>query len=168
MSQVSEDWGSMVIPGVYMIQRAPSASSLSTIMQPDGTLNLELLHLEIDEMEKHIELLRKSNIEIAAYLRETRENGEEAEEGGGMASMVACSSGAVESEDDDAVFREALDENVLVIAKKEMELEQLKALIAGQRCGCCSGHSHKPVDEPAVRPTPVSAPAPERETRITL
>jgi hypothetical protein len=150
----------MVIPGVYMIQRAPSASSLSSIVQSDGTINLELLHLEVDEMEKHIELLRKSNIEIAAYLRDKRKNGEEDEEGGGVGSMVALSNGTTEGEDDDAVFREALEENVLVIAKKERDLAQLKELIKGQRCGCCSAHSHP--DAPQAEPSP------PRQTRVTL
>lgn len=160
MTQANEEWGDMVIPGVYMIQRAPTTSSLSTVIQTDGSINLELLHLEIDELEKHIELLRKSNIEIAAYLREKRENGEEDEEGGGMSSMAACASGAVEMEDDDAVFREALEENVLVIAKKEMDLAQLRELVKGQRCGCGSAHSH----QNAVQTNPV----PQKPTTITL
>lgn len=167
MSHSTEDWGDMVLPGVYMIQRTPNANTLSTIVQSDGTLNLELLHLEIDEVEKHIEMLRKSNVEIAAYLKDKRENAvEEDNDGGGMSSMVAHSSGETETEDDDAVFREALEENVLVIAKKEHELALLKELIKGQRCGCCSSHAHHE-STPTIDPPPPEL-APARETRITL
>lgn len=160
MSGSDGGWGDMIIPGVYMIQRTPKANILSTIVQPDGTLNLELLHLEIDELQRHIELLRKSNVEIAAYLKEKRENGEEDEEGGGMSTTVALSSGATEEEDDDAVFLEALEENVLVITNKERELEQLRELIKGQRCGCGGAHSHQHGAEPDQ-----AAPSP---TGITL
>ncbi|KAG5501585.1 hypothetical protein JKF63_03415 [Porcisia hertigi] len=161
MREGNDHWGEMIFPGVYMIQRSTGTPMTSGTAQPDNPVNLELVHLEIDETEKYIELLKKSNHEIAAYLMEQKERRSTEEEGGGAAaSMIALSDGGVEEEDDEAVFREALEENVLVIARKKRELAQLRALIEGQRCGCSCAHS-KSVD-------PQSIAAPNDESRIAL
>ncbi|CAG9576848.1 conserved hypothetical protein [Leishmania major strain Friedlin] len=160
MSQSNHDWGDMVLPGVYMIHRSTGSRMTSGTVPPDRAVNLELVHLEIEETEDYIELLQKSNNEIAAYLKEQRESRSAEEEGGVAASMIELSDGGVEEEDDDAVFREALEENGLVIARKKRELEQLRALISGQRCGCSCAHTQH------HDPQPIGAP--RNETRIIL
>ncbi|CAJ1029359.1 hypothetical protein Q4I30_005178 [Leishmania utingensis] len=159
MSQGNEDWGDMVLPGVYMIQRSTGAGMTSGTVRPDKTVNLELVHLQIDETKKYVELLEKSNKDIATYLKEQRESRSTEEGGGGAGSMIALS-GDMEEEDNDSVFREALEENELVIARKKRELEQLRALIGGQRCGCSCTHTQ--------HHDPQSITAPSSETRISL
>ncbi|GET89889.1 hypothetical protein, conserved [Leishmania tarentolae] len=160
MSQDNDDWGDMVLPGVYMIQRSICSGTITGPVTPEKMVNLELVHLEINETEKYIELLQKSNNEIAAYLKERRESRSAEEEGGGAASMMELSDGGVEEEDDDVVFREALEENALVIARKKRELEQLRTLISGQRCGCLCAHTQH------YDPQPIAGL--RNETRITL
>lgn len=162
MSGNNADWGDMVLPGVYMIQRTAKSALTTETVQADGTVNLELVHLEIEEAEKHIELLDKSNREIALYLKEKREGSCDGEGDAGVTSMAALADGGVEEEEDDAVFREALEENVLVIARKKREVELLRALLGGQRCGCSHAHAHPHA------PPPPPAVEPNAETRITL
>ncbi|CAC9500772.1 conserved hypothetical protein [Leishmania infantum JPCM5] len=160
MSQSNDDWGDMVLPGVYMIQRSTGSGMTSGTVPPDKAVNLELIHLEIEETEEYIELLQRSNNEIAAYLKDQRESRFAEEEGGVGTSMIELSDGGLEEEDDDAVFREALEENALVIARKKKELEQLRALISEQRCGCSCAHTQH------HNPQPIAAP--RNETRIIL
>ncbi|KAG5476002.1 hypothetical protein CUR178_03717 [Leishmania enriettii] len=160
MSQGNDDWGDMVLPGVYMIRRCSGTGTTGGMVQSGKTANLELVHLEIDEMEKHIELLQKSNREIAAYLKEKQESRSAQEEGEGSGSMVALSDGGVGEEGDDEAFREAMEENILVVARKKKELEHLRALIGGQRCGCLCTHTQ---DQ-----DPQSTAALSDQARITL
>ncbi|KAG5475469.1 hypothetical protein LSCM1_03589 [Leishmania martiniquensis] len=141
MSRGDDEWGDMVLPGVYMIRRCSSTGVTSGAVQPDKMVNLELLHLEIEDMERHIELLQKSNREIVAYLKEKGESRSAQEEGGGSGSLIEFSNGGLAEEDEDEVFLEAMEENTLVIERKKKELESLRMLIGGQRCGCSSTHT---------------------------
>lgn len=163
MSAQSSDWGDMVLPGVYMIRRGVHTSRLQQILSSDGHLNLELVHLEVEELTRDIERLTRSNEEIVYYLSHKEEykggdTSEDASQDCSMAAMLATSAGETVEEDDDEVFRDAIQENESVIKRKEAELALLYKLIANQKCGC---HAHKSADPPAAD----TATVPQTENR---
>lgn len=159
-----------------MIQRA-SRSARPDFVNEDGTVNYEMVHLMINELQTHIGRLKKSNEEIAEYLNRSRDEeqaGEEEDDGAEEPTMSALvqagpekeakEGGAVLNDDDDDVFREALVENEHVIHRKEKELAALLLLVKDQRCGC---HFHRAVGEPHVAPPTDVAPDVPSD-RITL
>lgn len=152
MSAQGEDWGDMVMPGVHMIRRTMTVSQTQKILNPDGKLNLQLIHLKMEELARDIKRLTKSNVEIVYYLShkdEYKDSGADDDDGGdcSMAAMMATTNDKIEEEDDDEIFIEALQENESVIKGKEAELELLGALIDSQKCGCSA---HRVAAIPAV------------------
>ncbi|EPY28440.1 hypothetical protein STCU_02603 [Strigomonas culicis] len=174
---MSSEWGAMVFPGVYMIQKAKTSDALDEIVKDDGSLNYELIYLEIEELSVHIEKLKASNIEIEKYISQqgnvlhSREDEEEncmsglAHEGHMDGSSTYDDSDHSDDEERESnadedkkeedleIFREALLENENTIYRKEKELELLMKLVKDQKCGC-SFHAHgQHATHPAIENT---------------
>lgn len=167
---MSSEWGTMVQPGVYMIQKSNTSDDLAKIVKEDGSLNYELIYLEIEELSTHIEKLKASNIEIEKYIAQqgnaSAHGGEDEDENcmSGMANQGHTdhipandnnddsnsneeegnekdSNSEAVPEEDLEIFREALLENENVIFRMQKELELLTKLVKDQKCGC-SFHTH--------------------------
>lgn len=132
----NEEWGKMVMPGVYMIPRGPLLSSEVVESDEYYLSHPDLIHHDIQELEGLVAKLRSSNQEIEDYLSDLNR---EKSEGPRMLSVDerAC--------DDDDMFLEAIVENKRIIGEKEIELRRLRNLIVLQSCGkklneekCCS------------------------------
>lgn len=164
------DWGDMVAPGVYIIQRSQKNADLSSIVERSGSVNLELVHLEIEEVQRHIDMLQKNNIEMAELIKELRSSSiaTDNQDSGKSNKKAALCNGEIADEGDEELLLDAIAENKDVIALKQRELDHLNKLIKGQRCGCSCSHKSGAVAE-STDPTPVrEVTETESVTQITL
>lgn len=124
----NDNWGEMVIPGVFMIQRnkiVPTEPSLTKEANP--YTNPELIHGEIKELEALVRKLKESNTEIMNYLADqSRDRGTDERR------LVDVDGQAC---DEDEEFRAAMIENEHIIREKEVEIKRLEKLIELQHCG---------------------------------
>ncbi|EKF26596.1 hypothetical protein MOQ_009705 [Trypanosoma cruzi marinkellei] len=158
------DWGEMVLPGVYML-RGSTASSRGKIFGLDASKpQLELILNEIDVMERHVKKLKESNGEIKEYLKNRGDSIMES-------TNTIPTSGAViavsDTEDINDVLAEALVENEAIISRKERELNELRQLIQSNRCAC-SYHSIRESNEGNSVPDDISRNSVATEVRGVL
>ncbi|PWU99544.1 hypothetical protein C4B63_9g200 [Trypanosoma cruzi] len=131
------EWGEMVLPGVYMLRGSTTSSRGRTFDLDASKLQLELILNEIEVMERHMKKLKESNNEIKEYLKN---RGDSIMESTNTISTSGAVAAVSDTEDINDVLAEALVENETIISRKEMELNELKQLIQSNRCAC-SYHS---------------------------
>ncbi|EAN91645.1 hypothetical protein C3747_88g195 [Trypanosoma cruzi] len=141
--RVKNDWGEMVLPGVYMLRGSTTSSRGRTFDLDASKLQLELILNEIEVMERHVKKLKESNSEIKEYLKN---HGDSIMESTNTISTSGAVAAVIDTEDINDVLAEALVENETIISRKEMELNELKQLIQSNRCAC-SYHSIKENNE---------------------
>lgn len=91
MSNNRSDWGEMVMPGVFMIQRqvrdvsyinSGSGSGRPEPVKDEDKIDYEALYMEIETIQNFIERLEHSNREIEKYLSGNNNSNSNEEEGG--------------------------------------------------------------------------------------
>ncbi|CCW63610.1 unnamed protein product [Phytomonas sp. EM1] len=119
------------MPGVYMISR--TSQNIRNYLKPssshDRVIDFEQLHKDVEKLQLDIEQLVNSNKEILTYINTI----------GGDKDVLSCIEGEPSytcPEDDVDIFIDALKENDLVIRKKQRELDHLRKIMNGLRCGC--------------------------------
>ncbi|KEG10405.1 hypothetical protein DQ04_03751080 [Trypanosoma grayi] len=131
-ARTEDDWGEMVLPGVFMLRRKTAPLEKRIVGLSAGSTQFEILLHEIEVIETHIDKLKKSNAEIREYLKEAECRKENL--------AISCTSGGdisvCEPENDDGVFEDAIAENEALISCKEKELAELSRLIQSNRCAC--------------------------------
>ncbi|RNE98775.1 uncharacterized protein Tco025E_09167 [Trypanosoma conorhini] len=134
--QSRNDWGEMVLPGVYML-RGCTAPSQGRLVGVDASRpQLEFILEAIEVMERHTSKLKESNEEIRRYLR----NPDSVMESTNALSTSTSEVAVCEAEDVNSILAAALQENEALISRKERELNELKQLVQNNRCAC-SYHS---------------------------
>ncbi|KAH9588981.1 hypothetical protein LSM04_008499 [Trypanosoma melophagium] len=129
--QSRNDWGEMVLPGVYMLHRK-TALEKKLVGPNAGNVQIEVILHEIEVMQNHINKLKQSNDEIREYIKK-KESLRISEK---IPSPTGDDREVCDSTDNITVFMDALLENEIVISSKERELEELKRLIHPNRCAC--------------------------------
>ncbi|CCW70455.1 unnamed protein product [Phytomonas sp. Hart1] len=131
MSAKEDEWGDMIMPGVYMISRSNKtiSSSLQLSSNTDGVSDFEYLHNDIEKMQFDITQLVDSNKEIQSYLNNIGSDKD-------ISSYSEDEPKFTCHEDDINIFINALKENDLIIKRKQRELIHLKEILNGLRCGC--------------------------------
>lgn len=120
------EWGKMVLPGVYMIQRGSLLTHQLEGNKENYLPHPDLIHHDIKELESLVSKLKNSSKEIEDYLSDLHREKTEGQK------MVTVNDDMC---DEDEEFREALMENKRIIEEKEGELQRLHNLIDFQACG---------------------------------
>lgn len=120
------EWGKMVMPGVYMIQRGTLIGDKLHGTQENYLSQPDLIHHDIKELDILISKLKNSNKEIENYLVDPNRQKKKTQE-------IITVDGEICDEDE--IFRQALLENKRIIQEKEREVERLRSLINLQGCG---------------------------------
>ncbi|ORC87136.1 uncharacterized protein TM35_000231070 [Trypanosoma theileri] len=129
--QPRNDWGEMVLPGVYMLRRT-TAVEKKLVGADAGNVQIEIILHDIEVMQNHINKLKETNDEIREYIKNKGSLG--------ISERPPSPSGhdveVCDPTDNITVFKDALVENEIIISSKERELEELKRLIQPNRCAC--------------------------------
>lgn len=117
--EAMSEWGEMVQPGIYMLQRSNLSDSKNPSEHGD---DLNLLHHRIKEMQSIVTKLKESNVEIQQFMDQN-----DAGRGNIVSQQGVC--------DEHEELRSAILENDRIIYEKEQQLERLQSQVERQHCG---------------------------------